>query len=46
MENTSRVNLIAKAHAKYVGEPNYVNFKYKGFDCEIKRHEYLLTLCG
>ena len=46
MENTSRVNLIAKAHAKYVGEPNYVKFKYKGFDCEIKRHEYLLTLCG
>ena len=38
--------LIAKARAEYVGEPNYVNFKYKGFDCEIKRHEYLLTLCG
>ena len=39
--------IIAKAHANYVGnEPNYVNFKYKGFDCEIKRHEYLLTLCG
>ena len=46
MKNTSRVNLIAKARAKYVGEPNYVKFKYKGFDCEIKRHEYLLTLCG
>lgn len=35
-------SLKAKACTEYVGEPNYVNFKYKGFDCEIKRHEYLL----
>ena len=39
-------SLKAKACTEYVGEPNYVKFKYKGFDCEIKRHEYLLTLCG
>lgn len=39
-------SLKAKVCTEYVGEPNYVKFKYKGFDCEIKRHEYLLTLCG
>lgn len=39
--------LIAKARAKYVGdEPDYLNFKYKGTKCEIKRNSAMLFLCG